>query len=75
MTAAVRSCPKSQEGVAEGSADTDACWIIENVTLTGTTPNEAIYGVAANWIFVDPAGAENDGDTQELIVRCNGAVR
>ena len=74
VTAAVRSCPKSQEAVSAGNVDPDACWIIENIVLTGNTPNEAIYGVAANWIYADMGGDDNN-EASELIVRCNGSLR
>ena len=51
---------------------TGICNIIENVTLDGVeaTDTEAIYGVAAEWIFVDPTGTWT-GDMGRIIVRCN----
>jgi hypothetical protein len=73
VTVGIRSCPSAAAGDAVG--DSDMCWLIENVTLTGAYPTDAIYGAAAGWIFVDTGGTDIGGQEaqQELIVRCNGS--
>ena len=77
ITTGVRSCPTSGAGVAEGSGDPQTCWLIENVTLTGSTPDEAIYGAGAMWIYADIGGTEagSEAGTTQLIIRCNGPVQ
>ena len=47
-TVAMRSCPTA-------TADADACWIAENLTLDGNpaTNTEAIFGYKALWIYGD----------------------
>lgn len=65
VTVTPRQCP---QGV---TASADACWAIEGVTMTGTAPNEAIYGVKATTIWLEAGGAENDGDTQQFEAWCN----
>jgi hypothetical protein len=72
VTAGVRSCPTV---TADTAFTNPQCWLIENMTLTGTTPSEAIYGAAAQWIEFEAGGALNDGVTQKLLVRCNGSLR
>jgi len=66
----VRSCPSA-------SADAQGCWAVENLTLDGdpATNTEAIYGFAANWIYIDYGGAETDDASTLVIVRCNGTWR
>jgi len=62
-TVQIRSCPSS-------TADADACWPIQNVTMTGATPAEAIYGAAAIWIYGDFNAAINNDP--RVLIKCNG---
>ena len=62
-TVQVRHCPGS-------TTSATGCWAIENVTLTGTTPAEAIYGAAAIWIYGDFDAAINNDP--RITVHCNG---
>ncbi len=80
VTVTVRSCPttRATDRVTEGDTiPALACWAIENIVLDGiaSTNTEAIYAAGAQWIFAETGGIENDDDTQELIVRCNGPAR
>lgn len=68
VTPTVRSCPM---GLA--STDSDACWIVENVTFDGdpSTGNEAIYGFKAHTLYVDMPASGTIADPQ-MDVHCNG---
>lgn len=76
-TAVIDSCPDSGLSTANGGAGEAACWAIENLTLDGNpaTNTEAIYGVAANWIFVEMVAYATVTEPARLIVRCNGTGR
>lgn len=63
-TVQIRHCPSGS------STHTTACWPIQNVTLTGATPAEAIYGAAAAWIFGDFDAAINNDP--RVLIKCNG---
>lgn len=55
------------------SCATSACtesFPVENLTLTGTSPNEAIYGFAANFVKIDGTTNPTSG-TPYVILRCN----
>jgi hypothetical protein len=56
---------------------TGICWIAENLTLDGdpATNTEAIYGLAAEWIYILAAGIDASPNTDDplVIVRCNPA--
>lgn len=79
-TGLFRSCPDPDmngatagDGTGNGEVGETGCWIIENVTLTGVPPNaEAIYGVAANWIFWEQVTYTTTTEPIRAIVRCNG---
>lgn len=62
-TVQIRACPSS-------TTSATACWPIQNVTLTGASPAEAIYGAAAVWIYADFDAAINNDP--RVIVKCNG---
>lgn len=66
LTVALRSCPGT-------TADPDACWIVEGLTLTGSAPAEAIYGLGAERVYADVSATGTVADPT-LIVRCNGPV-
>jgi hypothetical protein len=73
----VYSCGSPTDGNGAGPTDagwdgTGVCWIIENETLDGNpvSSDEAIYGAAAEWIYINPAIW--DSATPRVIVRCNG---
>jgi hypothetical protein len=76
-TAVISSCPTSDLSTANGGVGEAACWAIENVTLDGVpgTNTEAIYGVAANWIFVEMVAYATVAEPARLLVRCNGSWR
>jgi hypothetical protein len=63
-TVAVRSC-------ASSTTSGTACWPIQNVTLTGVYPNDAIYGASGIWVYADFDAAINNDP--RLIIHCNGA--
>jgi len=80
-TLIVWSCPSQAPTDATGDNHqsltwdpTNICWSVEDTLTTPLTgdPNtnlEAIYGFAAEWIYVDPGATVTD--IPRVIVRCN----
>ena len=80
-TFTVYSCgnPTNPAGNGPNEAGFDAndilgiCWVMEGadgVLDSDPASNEAIYGIAAEWMYVDPTGTHT-GDMGRIIVRCN----
>lgn len=76
-TGIMRSCPNTGLSTANGGVGESACWAIENLTLDGNpgTNTEAIYGVAANWVFWEQTAYATPTEPIRVMVRCNGAWR
>lgn len=76
-TGRMRNCPNVGLSTADGGVGEAACWVIENLTFDGNpaTNTEAIYGVAANWIFWEQVAYTTTTEPIRVIVRCNGAWR
>ena len=73
----MRSCPASGLATANGGVGEAACWAMEGLTFDGvpTTNSEAIYGIAANWIFWEQIAYTTVTEPIRVIVRCNGTWR
>lgn len=73
-TGQFRSCPTTGLSTANGGVGEAACWVIENVLFDGNpaTNTEAIYGVAANWIFWEQVAYATPTEPIRVVVRCNG---
>ena len=76
-TGIMRSCPTTGLSTAAAGVGESACWAIENLTLDGNpaTNTEAIYGVAANWIFWEQTAYATTTEPIRVMVRCNGTWR
>jgi hypothetical protein len=73
-TGQMRNCPTTGISTANGGAGENACWVMENLLFDGVpaTNSEAIYGIAANWIFWEQVAYTVTTEPIRVIVRCNG---
>lgn len=76
-TGLMRSCPTVGLSTLNGGVGESACWDIEAMTFDGVaaTDTEAIYGVAANWIFWEQTAYAAVAEPIRVMVRCNGTWR
>lgn len=53
----------------------NCCMVIDNVTLDGTHPNDALYDVRGWAIYVDGTTNPGGGETPRVLVRCEDPLR